>query len=63
MVNVKLNCAGQRCSQRGTCQRYVKRVTTPSPAEGSHSTLQWASFDLEALLEGTCQVYLHAEGA
>ena len=53
----RFNCAGQWCERREECRRYRIRLKRVGET-GEHPAMDWASFDLEALIEGACSSFL-----
>ena len=51
-----LNCAGQSCPERDGCKRYEHRQSSSFVEDGEKKipVFEWASYDLERLLDGTC---------
>jgi hypothetical protein len=49
MLTAKMNCAGQRCEDRGACRRYQIRIVDSKTMRGEIETKNyaWASFDIE----------------
>ena len=53
----KLNCAGVDCGERGGCRRWEIRIPDRQEVvEGVKvPRFEWASFDVERLLMGSCE--------
>lgn len=59
MVNPKVNCPGQECHERESCRRYKENIPSGFHAVREDVRIpvfEWASFDIEAALVGSCEV-------
>lgn len=54
----RFNCAGQWCERREECRRYRIRLKREGEAGKEHPAMDWASFDIEALMVGDCVSFL-----
>jgi hypothetical protein len=58
MEQARVNCAGQGCEAREGCRRFRIRLPRLGQVELKHRLYDWASFDLEALLQGECRSFV-----
>lgn len=54
VLTAKMNCAGQRCAERGACRRYQIRIVDSKRLIGEQEikNYTWASFDIEREQQG-----------
>jgi hypothetical protein len=52
-----LNCAGQGCTERKDCRRFVVRVNVPQCSR-EFPYGEWGSFDIERQVLGDCKQFV-----